>query len=124
MEPLQKKSAEALFSYFLHDSFISRCRRMLTVEQFRSPGLSSLYTKLYEQAPLSYQSALFQQLILAGQIRPENPDDLALSFYAPILFLLQVCDRQPDREPEALQKLASHVHAFHTHYSLQREESL
>ncbi|MBQ9135803.1 MAG: TetR/AcrR family transcriptional regulator [Lachnospiraceae bacterium] len=106
----------SLFSYFLHDEYVSRFRKMLTLEQFRNAELSQLYTKQYADEPLSYQSAMFQLLCAGGILTQDNPDIMALQFYAPIYMLLTLCDRQPEREPKALKLLEQHIRQFSKMY--------
>lgn len=105
-----------LFSYFLHDEYASKFRKMLTVEQFRNPELSQLYQKQYVDDPLSYQGAMFAMLSANGFLIGENPDIMALHFYAPIYMLLTVCDRQPEREAEILQQVERHIRQFNRLY--------
>ena len=112
-------SAEALFEkvrqifeYSLHDPVISRFRRMMTIEQFRSPELAALYSKRYVERILRYHAGIFRALIAAREIRAEDPDALAMLYVAPVLTLIGVCDRQPEREGECLEKLRTHVSLF------------
>lgn len=105
-----------LFSYFLHDEYASKFRKMLTVEQFRNPELSLLYQKQYVDDPLSYQGAMFAMLSANGFLIGENSDIMALHFYAPIYMLLTVCDRQPEREAEILQQIERHIRQFNRLY--------
>ena len=37
---------------------------------------------------------------------------MALHFFSPIYLLMTVCDRQPEREKECLQKLGKHIRQF------------
>jgi hypothetical protein len=85
---------------------------MPTIEQFRDSDLSQLYTKQYADDPLSYQSAMLTMLCLEGVLRQEDADIMALQFYAPLYMLLTLCDRQPEREAEALQLLERHIRQF------------
>ena len=101
-----------LFVYSLHDETISRFRRMMTIEQFRSPQLAELYSKRYVDRVVAYHAALFRSLITAGQIRDEGADTMALMYVSPVITLLGVCDRQPEREAECLEKLDAHVRLF------------
>ena len=105
-----------LFSFFLHDPWTARFRRMLTLEQFKSPELGKLYSSLYGDRPISYQGKLFSCLMAAGLFPREDPEALALAFYGPIYLLLTLCDRDPDREGEALQMLTAHVRQFQKYY--------
>ena len=101
-----------IFEYSLHDKTIASFRRMMTIEQFRSPELAALYTRRYVQRLMDYHAGIFRALIAQGEICEQDPDALALMYVAPVLTLLGVCDRQPERESECLEKLRQHVHLF------------
>lgn len=101
-----------IFGYSLHDRRISRFRRMMTIEQFRSSELAAMYSGRYVDRMLAYHSGIFRGLIAAGEIRAEDPDTLALLYVAPLLTLIGVCDRQPEREEECLEALERHVRLF------------
>ena len=102
-----------IFAYSLHDASISRFRRMMTIEQFRSPELAALYSRRYVERILSYHADIFRALIAAGEIEQQDPDALAMMYVSPVLTLIGVCDRQLEREDECLMKLRHHVHLFY-----------
>lgn len=106
-----------IFDYSLHNETISRFRRMMAIEQFRSPELSELYTKRYIERVITYHSNLFKTLMDAGEIRKENPDTLALMYVAPVITLIGICDRQPEREKECRKMLCEHVKLFFRTYN-------
>ena len=101
-----------IFEYSLHNETISRFRRMMTIEQFRSPELAALYSRRYVERVLDYHAGIFRALIAAGEITAENPDTLAMMYVSPVLTLIGICDRQPERESECLEKLQNHVRLF------------
>ncbi len=101
-----------IFEYSLHNETISRFRRMMTLAQFRSHELAALYSKRYVERILAYHAGIFRALIAAGEICAEDPDALAMLYVAPVLTLIGVCDRQPEREAECLEKLSHHVRLF------------
>ncbi len=101
-----------IFEYSLHNEAISRFRRMMTIEQFRSAELAALYTGRYVDRIVAYHAGIFRALIAAGEIAAEDPDTLALMYVAPVVTLIGVCDRQPERESECLKKLKNHVQLF------------
>ena len=101
-----------LFAYSLHNETISRFRRMMTIEQFRSPELAALYSRRYVERVLDYHAGIFRALIAAGEITAEDPDTLAMLYVSPVLTLIGICDRQPERESECLEKLREHVRLF------------
>ncbi len=111
-EDLLIKKVQEIFLYSLYDKTIGRFRRMMTIEQFRSPRLSELYSKRYVERLVDYHSGIFQKLIAKGEIRNENPRTIAMMYVAPIMTLLGICDRQPEREEECLEKLDAHVRLF------------
>ena len=100
------------FLYFLHDDYNRRFRKMLTIEQFADPELAGIYTKLYVDDPLAYQSMLLGMVASSGMLKTDNVEIMTLHFYAPIYYLLTICDRDPAREPWALETLDAHIKQF------------
>ena len=85
---------------------------MMTIEQFRSPELAALYSGRYVERILHYHAGIFRALIASGEICAEDPDALAMMYVAPVVTLIGICDRQPEREQECLEKLQNHVRLF------------
>lgn len=78
---------------------------MLTIEQFSNKELAELFSNQYFNEPQKYQIGLLQMLIMQGFMKNEDANIMALQFFAPIYLLMTVCDREPQREPEALKML-------------------
>ena len=106
-----------LFLYFLHDDYTRRFRKMLTIEQFHDKELADAYMKQYVDDPLSYQGMLLGLMVTSGVLQTENVEIMTLHFYAPIYMLLTVCDREPEREAQALTTLEEHIRQFNRLYS-------
>lgn len=106
-----------MFIYSLRDEKISRFRKMMTIEQFRSPELAALYSSRYVDRMISYHADIFRGLIAVGEIADEDPQTLAVIYVSPLIVLLGVCDRQPEREEECLKKLDAHVRLFYNTYN-------
>lgn len=109
-----------LFMYFLHDEYAQKFRKMLTIEQFNNPELAQLFTKQYADEPLAYQSAMFSVLCANGVLKEQNPDVMAIQFYAPIYMLLTMCDREPEREAELTALLEQHIRQFSRLYNKEK----
>ena len=109
------RKVRSLVAYSLHDDFISQFRRM-TIEQFRSPQLSALYSERYVAQIQRYHTGLFSRMISLGVLRDEDPQLLALIYDAPILLMLGECDRHPEMEEEAMRQLEAHVRLFYRTY--------
>lgn len=102
-----------IFEYSLHNETISRFRKMMTIEQFRSPDLAALYSRRYVERLVEYHAGIFRALISAGEIMAADPETLSMTYVAPVLTLIGICDRQPERESECLDKLKRHVYLFY-----------
>ena len=109
------------FLYFLHDDYNRRFRKMLTIEQFADPELAGIYTKLYVDDPLAYQSMLLGMVASSGMLKTDNVEIMTLHFYAPIYYLLTICDRDPAREPWALETLDAHIKQFNRLYERKKK---
>ena len=109
------------FLYFLHDDYNRRFRKMLTIEQFADPELAGIYTKLYVDDPLAYQSMLLGMVASSEMLKTDNVEIMTLHFYAPIYYLLTICDRDPAREPWALETLDAHIKQFNRLYGRKKK---
>ena len=112
-----------LFLYSLHDTTISQFRRMMTLEQFRSPELAAYCSQRYVDRVVAYHAALFRTLISLGELQNQDPDTLALMYVSPVITLLSVCDREPQREAECLAKLDAHVRLFYQTFNISKPKS-
>ena len=120
-ETLIKMGTE-IFLYFLHDEYVSKFRKMLTIEQFHDSELAVLYSKQYVEGPLAYQSGLFYLLGLQNKLKDNDPNIMAIHFYSPIYLMLTLCDREPQKEKEALQIIEQHIRQFNHLYKKERSE--
>jgi len=105
-----------LFSFFLHDEYECKFRKMLTIEQFSDRELAEMFSDQYINQPLKYQTGLFQMILMQGQMKAKDEEIMALQFYSPIYLLLTLCDREPQREEEALGLLEKHIRQFSRMY--------
>ena len=102
-----------IFDFSLHNRAIRQFRRMMTIEQFRSPELSALYSERYVDCMIAYHAGIFRYLAQNGELCAEDPEQLALMYVSPVLTLLGICDREPQREEECVARLEKHVRLFY-----------
>jgi len=114
------EKVHGIFFYSLRDEKMRKFRKMMTIEQFRSPKIAALYSQRYVDRLVAYHSDIFKNLIATGELLNANPDTLALMYVAPVITLIGVCDRQPEREEECVQKLDEHVRLFFDVFNVQR----
>lgn len=121
-ETALKEKVRSIFLYSLQNKEISSFRKMMTIEQFRNPELSELYSKRFVKRMTDYHAEIFRGLIGAGVIEKHDPETLALMYVSPILVLLGECDRQPQKETECLEKLDAHVGLFFGTFNTQQRK--
>ena len=85
-------------------------------QAYLSKELAEIFSHQYFNEPLKYQTGLLQLLIMQGHMKKEDANVMALQFFAPIYLLMSVCDREPQREAEALQILEKHIRQFNRMY--------
>lgn len=115
--------SERIFLFYLRDEFAARFRRMLVIEQYRDKEVYGVYRGLFMDAAISYQTQLFAEMIKRGVFEGKDPEAMAANFYAPIFFLLNKYDQEPNREEEALKALRKQVLEFSRLYKKRAEDS-
>ena len=84
--------SKAMFRYWTTDPFAAPFRRMLTLEQFRSPEMARLYQQYLAAGPMGYVADLFRGLGIP------DPERRAAAFYGPMFLLYSVFDGAEDRD--------------------------
>ena len=105
-----------LFLYQLHDDYTRRIRKMLTIEQFHSKELADVYMRQYMDDPMFYFTALLKRAVDQGVLQTDSIEVMTLQFYAPFYMLMTVCDRDPQRETEAVRILEDHIRQYNKLY--------
>ena len=85
--------SRTMFRYWTEDPFAAPFRRMLTLEQYRSPKMGQLYQQYLAAGPLGYVADLFRARGLS------DPERRAAAFYGPMFLLYSVYDGAADKAP-------------------------
>lgn len=86
--------AVAQFNHWTNESFSSNFRKMLTLEQYRSPRFAKLYQHYLATEPLTYIASIFRELTPSD----ETAMQLALEFYGPMYLLYSIYDGADDKD--------------------------
>ena len=123
--------------YILHDSHISKARKMLVMEQFQNPELAKLclpistWINLSDREPqraqqvlnysdvIQYFSGMMKYLIRQGVLAEDDPEIMAAQLCLPISVWINLCDREPDRETEIMELVDRHIRQFFKLYQLE-----
>ncbi|MBP0983563.1 MAG: TetR/AcrR family transcriptional regulator [Oscillospiraceae bacterium] len=98
--------------FTLHDPMIRKVRRMLTMEQFRNQSIALLTTKYNIDSVQGLYQRIFQEMMDNGIMKQGDPKLLSMSFAAPVSLLIQMCDREPEREQEAMERIETYFRYF------------
>lgn len=98
--------------FILHDPYISKARKMLMIEQFQNPELAKLQTKQNYIDVMQYFTGLMEFLIRQGVLAEDDPEIMAAQFSLPISIWINLCDREPEREPEVMELIEKHIRQF------------
>ncbi len=101
-----------LFSFYLTDDILSKFRKMMIIEQYKSTELNTIFMEMFIEKTLRYQTEVFQQLINDGRINGADPEIMALHFYSPIFVLLFRYDTKAEKIDEALNLIVKHIREF------------
>lgn len=110
-EVLKKISSE-IFHYYLKDPYASLFRKMLSIEKYKNGDIDRIYREVYIDSAISYQAALFEEMIKQGFMRQANSEVMALQFFAPIFLLLNKYDDISEKEEDAIEILGKHIEQF------------
>lgn len=108
MDELIAQSLERI-EFTLHDEKVRKIRRILAMEQFRNPRIAQLATRHSVYSIQGLYQRIFEGMMDAGLIKREDPRMLSMSFASPITLLIQMCDREPEREHEALELIKAYL---------------
>ena len=90
---------------------------MLVIEQFRNPELAKLQTKQNYTDVMHYFTGFVKFLIRQGVLAEDDPEIMAAQLCLPITVWSNLCDREPEREPEAMELLERHIRQFFGRYA-------
>lgn len=104
--------------FTLHDPMIKKVRRMLTMEQFRSNRIALLTTKYNIDSVQGIYQQIFSTMMDNGIMRQGDPVLVSMTFAAPVSLLIQMCDREPEREQEAMERIEELFRYFAEEYKI------
>jgi hypothetical protein len=87
-------------------------RKLLTIEQFRDERAKKLATKHFITGLTEMFTHVFSGMMEKGLLRRDDPGLLAFSYTAPVSALIHLCDREPDRTADALDRIEAFARLF------------
>ena len=96
----------------IHDEQIVKTRKVLTLEQFRDDRARELATKHFLTGLTEMFTHIFAGMMDKGLLRRDDPAMLAFAYATPISALIHLCDREPDRTDDALDRIEAFARLF------------
>ena len=94
------------FDFWTGDEFAVSFRRMITLEQFKSPEKMKLYQDVIAKGPVKYTEDIFGEMLKKGKLSKAAKEmgalKLALELFAPLSLSIQLFDGGED--PKRLRK--------------------
>ncbi len=117
--PDMPKSCEELFTitmgmidFTVNDSRIILTRKLLLTEQFHDERVCRLATKHFLGGTEKIFTAIFETMMASGLLKNEDAEMLAFVYTAPITSLIHLCDREPQKQSEAMEQVKKFIRHF------------
>ena len=101
-----------MVDFTVHDKKIVMTRKVLAMEQFRDDRARELASRHFLTGLTAMFTPIFSGMMDKGLLRRDDPKMLAFAYTAPISALIHLCDREPEKTPEAL----AGIEAFCRHF--------
>lgn len=101
-----------LATFTVRDEKIAKMRRLLTIEQFRDERMRELATQHFLTGPGIIFEQVFAGMTEKGLLGRYDPAMLAFAYAAPVSMLIQLCDREPEKTEETLEKIRAFTEYF------------
>ncbi|NMA84726.1 MAG: TetR/AcrR family transcriptional regulator, partial [Epulopiscium sp.] len=115
-----------IFLFYLKDDYISKLRRLLTIEQYGNEEMGEIFRNVFIDRVLETQRQVLQKFIDSGRFIQGDAYTMALHFYSPVFLLLYRYDNCPENEEQAIKALKMHASQYNAIYrrnSIEREET-
>ena len=91
-----------IFKYLLHDPFVSKVRKMLSIEMYKTPQAMQFYVEKFIHNPMTKPQKIIDYYGLSkfGDLKV-----LSTIFYSPILLAVKLYDADPEKEDELINLL-------------------
>ncbi len=107
-----------MINFTMHDEKIILARRVLLTEQFHDKRAAALATRHFLTGTQEIFKGIFAEMIKNGILKNCDPGILALTYTAPVTELIHRCDREPEKEPEIIEKIEAFLRNFIEEYAL------
>lgn len=113
-----------MLDFTIRDKRVIMTRKILLTEQFRDERVRVLATEHFNVGLESIFTKIFAGMMENGSLKSGDPAMLAFIYTAPTSTLVQMCDREPERREEAMEKIKAFIQHFIDIYGGENEERI
>ena len=107
-----------MVDFTVHDEKIVMTRKVLAVEQFRDDRARELASRHFLTGLTAMFTPVFSGMMDRGLLRRDDPEMLAFAYTAPISALIHLCDREPEKTPDAMARIEAFCRHFIRTYKI------
>ena len=107
-----------MVDFTINDEKVVKIRKILLMEQFRDERIRNLATKHFLTGLKSMFTEVFKGMMGNGSLKQDDPKVLALAYTSSISALIQLCDREPEKEAEVLNAIKEFAEHFVKTYGM------
>ncbi len=111
-----KQYAMHAIAFTINNDLARKMRKLIAIEQFRIGVLSERATRQNITNLKKFYAGVFAKLMAEGLMIKGNPEIFALEFVAPITLLIQMSDREQDKQYEVMRTIEEHMNVFIDRY--------
>ena len=121
VEALKELSLSQI-TYTMHAPDIVKYRKLFTIEQFHSEKIAEFATMHFVTGLENLYTMIFEKMMEKGILKKEDPQFLAFEYLTPITVMIHQCDRQPEWEEKAMERIRRHIDYFLKIHAVTKEE--
>ena len=101
-----------MLAFTIHDEKVIMMRKILLTEQFRDERVRTLAIEHFHEGLETLFTKVFAGMMENGSLKRGDPAMLAFAYAAPISTLVQLCDREPEKRGETMEKIEAFIEHF------------
>ena len=96
----------------MHAPDVKKYRKLFTIEQFHNERIAEFATMHFLTGLESLYTMIFEKMMKKGTLKQEDPGFLSFEYLTPVTLMIQQCDRQPEWEEKAMERIRRHIDYF------------
>lgn len=101
-----------MVEFTIRDERIRKVRKILLTEQFRDEHIKELASEHFLTGIEYIFTKVFEGMMENGSMKKGDPAMLAFAYTAPVTSMVHLCDREPEKTADAMEKIKAFTEFF------------